>query len=471
MNQYMSNAEYSAARPVSFQEAATTKELTLVDTLRTMAKIHFDGNIKPHAWFKHIRFSNGKPDSVAMDLLSEIVYWYRPETKKKEQTGEVVAYRKRFKADKLQRSIGSFSDQFGYTKRQVSEALGRLEALGLIDREYRTINTAVGKLPNVLYIGINAVAIQQISQCDLDLEENTENDEDYNDYLVPVITNDEITLSPKKSPLFDDQTSMRDVSRSMCNGHTPMCDGTTPNAVGTPFYVRPSHSERDTSHTDCSTYTETTTEITTAAASNDITEKDNASFAAAAAKTNKNIFPKKTFMPMAEAESLIGDILTPLQRDYLQKRVTQLELSDEAITILFKQLEAGLLDCEHCFTKSGRDFYFKLNAMLKSVKEGTWTPPANLQLQENKEKEIQAKQKQREVHTLWLELNNTVNHVLSLKRNLAAVNKTAPYYQALVQQHDEVASHVKAVQTQILAHCPDTNFNQIPKEAEEKFYA
>ena len=69
-----------------------------------------------------------------------------------ETTGEFIGIKKRFKADLLQRSYRQFSEQFGYSKRQVTEAIKALESLGVIRREFRTVSTNMQKLSNVLYV-------------------------------------------------------------------------------------------------------------------------------------------------------------------------------------------------------------------------------------------------------------------------------------------------------------------------------
>ena len=120
--------------------------------MAVIQQLNFSGNIIPHTWYQHITFENGKPDLLAIIFLSEIIYWYRPEIVKNERTGELIGYKKKFRADKLQRSINSFATQFGCSKRQAAAALKRLEEKHLITRELRTIETTAGKLGNVLYI-------------------------------------------------------------------------------------------------------------------------------------------------------------------------------------------------------------------------------------------------------------------------------------------------------------------------------
>lgn len=52
--------------------------------------LNFKGNVVDHEWFNYITFSNGKPHIVAIMVLSEIVYWYRPTVIRDEVTGRVT---------------------------------------------------------------------------------------------------------------------------------------------------------------------------------------------------------------------------------------------------------------------------------------------------------------------------------------------------------------------------------------------
>jgi uncharacterized phage protein (TIGR02220 family) len=129
----------------------------------TIAKIHLEGNVIPHNWFNNIKLESGKPDVISIILLSEIVYWYRPTIVKDELTGQIQEVKKRFKADLLQRSYDSFAEQFGFTKRQVKDAMKRLEDNGLIKRVFRNIETNNMKLSNVLFIDLNVEEVARIT--------------------------------------------------------------------------------------------------------------------------------------------------------------------------------------------------------------------------------------------------------------------------------------------------------------------
>ena len=123
-------------------------------TVDAIGNFNFEGNIIPVNWFSTFKLSNGKPDVNAIIILSEIVYWYRPSVIRDEETGLIKGIKKKFKADLLQRSYSSFSDQFGLTKIQVRDALDRLENFGVIKKHFRTITVNNTKLNNVLFIDL-----------------------------------------------------------------------------------------------------------------------------------------------------------------------------------------------------------------------------------------------------------------------------------------------------------------------------
>lgn len=117
-----------------------------------MAQIQLTGNVTPQIWYRTITRENGKPHLLAIAILSDIVYWYRPIEIRDEGTGHIIGYRKKFKADILQRSYDQFAELFGESKRSVTDAVIRLEALGVIKRVLRTIDVVGTKYNNVLFI-------------------------------------------------------------------------------------------------------------------------------------------------------------------------------------------------------------------------------------------------------------------------------------------------------------------------------
>lgn len=132
-------------------------------TVDAIGQIHFEGNIIPHAWYQTLRLESGKPDLVAMILLSDFVYWHRPTIVRDEQSGQVTKVKKKFKADLLQKSYKSLTEQFGFSDKQIREALKRLEDKQVLKRVLRTIDTSIGRLPNMLFIELNISGLVKIT--------------------------------------------------------------------------------------------------------------------------------------------------------------------------------------------------------------------------------------------------------------------------------------------------------------------
>lgn len=135
----------------------------VTSTVRQISEMHFSGNIIPDAWYKNIKFENGKADLISINILADIIYWYRMSEVRDETTGELVSYRKKFWSDKLQRSYSSLADKFGLTKRQVSDSIHRLVELGLITMEFRTVNKHGDQINNVLFLEPIPSKIKEIS--------------------------------------------------------------------------------------------------------------------------------------------------------------------------------------------------------------------------------------------------------------------------------------------------------------------
>ncbi|QKE07609.1 DnaD domain-containing protein [Bacillus cereus] len=132
--------------------------------------LNFKGNVVDHEWFNYITFSNGKPHIVAIMVLSEIVYWYRPTVIRGEIDGKVT-YKKKFKADKLQKNYQQLADTFGFTKLQVKRACDLLTDMLLIKIEFRTINADGKILNNVMFVEPVPTEIKKISSMYQQIEE------------------------------------------------------------------------------------------------------------------------------------------------------------------------------------------------------------------------------------------------------------------------------------------------------------
>ena len=128
-----------------------------------LAGLAFEGNIIPLSWLHHIRFDSGQPDLNAIMLLADIVYWYRPVAVRDEASGTLIGYRQKFHHDLLRKSYQQYADLFGLSKRQVTDAIVRLEKLGLVQRVFRTLQTEVAACANILFIALHADEVIRIT--------------------------------------------------------------------------------------------------------------------------------------------------------------------------------------------------------------------------------------------------------------------------------------------------------------------
>lgn len=126
-------------------------------TVEQVGKLRITGNVVPMSWFSTLKKKTEKRDPkpylLAIMILSDIVYWYRPVEIRDEATGTVVQRQRKFKSDKFQRSSQQYAEMFGVSQRQASDALSFLVDIGVISLEYRSFITDAGvPLSNVQYI-------------------------------------------------------------------------------------------------------------------------------------------------------------------------------------------------------------------------------------------------------------------------------------------------------------------------------
>ncbi|MRR92581.1 DnaD domain-containing protein [Bacillus anthracis] len=127
-----------------------------------IGQMNFRGNVIDHGWFKTLTLDNGKPNMVAISILGEVVYWYKP-TEVRDEHSNNVRYKQKFKADTLQKSYQQFADSFGFTKRQVKDACDYLKDRRLVHIEFRTIFVNGTRCNNVMFIEPIPEEIQKIS--------------------------------------------------------------------------------------------------------------------------------------------------------------------------------------------------------------------------------------------------------------------------------------------------------------------
>ena len=118
-----------------------------------MGTINISGNIVPSVWYKTITKESGKPYLLAIVILADIVYWYRPTEVRDQGTGHILGWKKKFSEDILRQSYQYYSELFGESKKTVKMALDRLEQLKVIRREFRTVAFGEGLVSNnVMYV-------------------------------------------------------------------------------------------------------------------------------------------------------------------------------------------------------------------------------------------------------------------------------------------------------------------------------
>ena len=129
-----------------------------------VSELNITGNIIPMAWFQTMKGPSGKPMLLAISILSDILYWYRPKEIRDEGTGGLIGYKKRFKADLLQRSYRQIEEQFGVTKKQARGALDYLCKIGVIKKHLRDEITKDGvKLHNNMYLELVPTKLRELT--------------------------------------------------------------------------------------------------------------------------------------------------------------------------------------------------------------------------------------------------------------------------------------------------------------------
>ena len=141
-------------------------------TVDFVGNIDITGNVTPLNWYKRILRENGKPNLLAIALLSDIVYWYRPAEIKDKISGNTIAWKKKFRGMMLQKSYKDYADRFGESKRSIKAALDYLEDIGVIKKGFADYITETNsKIPNIMYIDL---VPQKLKELTLDEESEDE---------------------------------------------------------------------------------------------------------------------------------------------------------------------------------------------------------------------------------------------------------------------------------------------------------
>ena len=133
------------------------------ETVDRLSRLQITGNVIPSTWYRTIRKETGKPYLTAIVILSDIVYWYRAAEIRDEGSGQLLGFKKRFKADLLQRSYQQMSEQFGISKRDAVNAVVELEKLGVVKRVFRNLEINGQIVPNVLFLALDVAVLERLT--------------------------------------------------------------------------------------------------------------------------------------------------------------------------------------------------------------------------------------------------------------------------------------------------------------------
>lgn len=121
-------------------------------TVLAIEQMDLSGNMIPPSWYQEIKTDSGKTALLAINILADIVYWYRPTIRRDETSGMIVSKGKKFKADKLQKKYQHYADFLGVPKDAATDAIDLLVKRGLITREFRTIHVNGSAMNNVMFL-------------------------------------------------------------------------------------------------------------------------------------------------------------------------------------------------------------------------------------------------------------------------------------------------------------------------------
>lgn len=138
-----------------------------------MKSLNITGNVIPPIWYKVFNNkeieseASGKIRLLAINILADIVYWYRPTEIRDEKTGFVIGYKKKFKADLLQRSYDDLCQMFMCSKKDGQRAVAFLESFGVIKRVFRTLKVSGITVANVLFLQLDVDILKSLTYPDV----------------------------------------------------------------------------------------------------------------------------------------------------------------------------------------------------------------------------------------------------------------------------------------------------------------
>ena len=140
------------------------------DIVDQVGKMNISDNVIPMVWFQTIQYPNGTPHNNAIHILADIVYLYRPKEKRDEESGQLIGMRKKFKEDLLQRSYKQMAENYGLSKKQVTEAIKALEEMGLVKRHFRNIRIKGQNVNNILFLELSPKRLYEVTYPEKDTD-------------------------------------------------------------------------------------------------------------------------------------------------------------------------------------------------------------------------------------------------------------------------------------------------------------
>ena len=108
--------------------------------------ISLSGNIVPHIWYHNLTRAGGKSDTVAITILSELVFLHRYQNN-----------------SEFQLKFSYFKQKFNFGLSQVKAGIVRLEKAGLVKRDLRTVRMYGRLFTNELFLILNIVEVLKLT--------------------------------------------------------------------------------------------------------------------------------------------------------------------------------------------------------------------------------------------------------------------------------------------------------------------
>jgi hypothetical protein len=189
------------------------------------------GNLIPDKFYDFFRTASGRPDFSVRQILSDILYWYRPKHTTCPKTGLKIASKK-FHSDTFQTSYAQLKEKHKLSRETIRQALKRLEDIGLIIREFRTMKVYGQIYNNVMFIHLNSTKISEILNFNSENSTKTSEQDDIISSTKNISTSTPIKKHPQEN--IETATYTKDTQNSSSNFLYPiqLNGGRGPSSVG-----------------------------------------------------------------------------------------------------------------------------------------------------------------------------------------------------------------------------------------------